>query len=64
MKIKYDGTGIELTDKDSKNLINFIEYWITLPEKDKVKLKQLILECMGAATYISIIYLLVRRREK
>ena len=64
MKIKYDGTGIELTDKDSKNLINFIEYWITLPEKDKVKLKQLILECMVAATYISIIYILVRRREK
>lgn len=63
MKFKYDGTGIEITDRDSKNLISFLEYWVTLPEEDKNKLKRLILGSIGTATYFSIIYLLIKRRE-
>lgn len=63
MKIKYDGTGIEITDRDSKNLITFIEYWVKLPEEDKKKLLQLILGSMGAATYFAIIYTIIKRRE-
>lgn len=61
MKIKYEGTGIEITDKDSKNLISFVEYWLELPDKDKQKL---ILGGLGITTYLSAIYLLLRRREK
>lgn len=61
MKIKYEGTGIEITDRDSKNLISFVEYWLELPDKDKQKL---ILGGLGITTYLSAIYLLLRRREK
>lgn len=63
MKLKYDGTGIEITDRDSKNLITFIEYWVKLPEEDKKKLLQLILGSMGTATYFAIIYSIIKRRE-
>lgn len=63
MKLKYDGTGIEITDRDSKNLITFIEYWVKLPEEDKKKLLQLILWSMGTATYFAIIYTIIKRRE-
>lgn len=61
MKIKYEGTGIEITDRDSKNLISFVEYWLELPDKDRQKL---ILGSVGVTTYFSVIYLLLRRREK
>lgn len=63
MKLKYDGTGIEITDRDSKNLITFIEYWVKLPEEDKKKLLQLILGSIGTATYFAIIYTIIKRRE-
>ena len=63
MKIKYDKVGVELTDKDSKNLSDFLEYWINLSEEDKKKLRNLIFAGMGATTYFAIIYTLVRRRE-
>lgn len=63
MKLKYEGTGIEITDKDSKNLISFIEYWLELPDEDKNKLRRLIFGGMGAATYLSIVYLLIRREK-
>ena len=63
MKIKYDKVGVELTDKDSKNLSDFLEYWINLSDKDKKKLRNLIFAGMGTMTYTAIIYTLVRRRE-
>lgn len=63
MKIKYEGRGFEITDRDSKNVIAFLEYWTGLPEDDKNKLKKLLLGCMGAATYFAIIYTLLMRRE-
>ena len=63
MKIKYDKVGVELTDKDSKNLSDFLEYWINLSEEDKKKLRNLIFVGMGTTTYLAIIYTLVRRRE-
>ena len=63
MKIKHDKIGVELTDKDSKNLSEFLEYWINLSEEDKNKLRNLILCGMGITTYFTIIYTLIRRRE-
>ena len=63
MKIKYDKVGVELTDKDSKNLSDFLEYWINLSNKDKKKLRNLIFAGIGTATYFAIIYTLIRRRE-
>lgn len=63
MKIKYDKVGVELTDKDSKNLSDFLEYWISLSDEDKKKLRNLIFASMGATTYLAVIYTLVRRRE-
>ena len=63
MKVKYDKVGVELTDKDSKNLSEFLEYWIGLSDEDKKKLRNLIFASMGTATYFAIIYTLVRRRE-
>ena len=41
MKVKYDKVGVELTDKDSKNLSEFLEYWINLSDDDKKKLRNL-----------------------
>jgi hypothetical protein len=63
MKIKYEGTGIEITDKDSKNLISFLEYCMKLSDEEKNKLRQIVLGGMGITTYVSIIYFLIRRRE-
>ena len=63
MKVKYDKVGVELTDKDSKNLSEFLEYWINLSDDDKKKLRNLILASMGTTTYFAIVYTLVRRRE-
>jgi hypothetical protein len=63
MKIKYEGTGIEITDKDSKNLISFLEYYISLSNEDKNKIRQIVLGGIGVTTYASIIYFLIRRRE-
>ena len=63
MKIKHDKVGVELTDKDSKNLSEFLEYWINLSDEDKKKLRNLILASMGTTTYFAIVYTLVRRRE-
>ena len=63
MKLKYDSRGIEITDRDSKNLISFIEYWVKLPEEDKKKLLQLVLGSMGATTYFAIIFSIIKRRE-
>lgn len=63
MKLKYDGTGIEITDRDSKNLISLMDYWVKLPEEDKKKVLQLILGSMGTATYFAIIYTIIKRRE-
>ena len=63
MKVKYDKVGVELTEKDSKNLSEFLEYWINLSDEDKKKLRNLILASMGTATYFAIVYTLVRRRE-
>ena len=63
MKIKHDKIGVELTDKDSKNLSEFLEYWINLSDEDKKKLRNLILAGMGTTTYFAIVYTLVRRRE-
>lgn len=63
MKFKYEGTGIELTDRDSKNLIAFLDYWVKLPDEDKKKLRNFIFGSMGTATYFAIIYSLIRRRE-
>ena len=63
MKIKHDKIGVELTDKDSKNLSEFLEYWINLSDEDKKKLRNLILASMGTTTYFAIVYTLVRRRE-
>lgn len=63
MKVKYDKVGVELTDKDSKNLSEFLEYWINLSDEDKKKLRNLILASMGTTTYFAIVYTLVRRRE-
>ena len=63
MKVKYDKVGVELTDKDSKNLSEFLEYWINLSDEDKKKLRNLIFASMGTVTYFAIVYTLVRRRE-
>lgn len=63
MKIKYEGTGVEITDKDSKNLISFLEYYMNLSDEDKNKIRQMVLGGIGVTTYMSIVYFLIRRRE-
>ena len=63
MKIKYEGTGVEITDKDSKNLISFLEYYMGLSDEEKNKIRQMVLGGIGVTTYMSIVYFLIRRRE-
>ena len=43
MKIKVDKFSFEMTDKDSQNLLNLLQYFNSLSDKDQLKILALIL---------------------